>query len=164
MSGMDLSHVTPVRAFAVLHWLLLDGQRPRNNRNSLLVSSSQRFCSDTSRCVQLVPQIIKNYRRHGTDGLSALMMFSWAIAGVPFGIYTIAQYLNIPLQLQPQLFLVLALVTWAQCMYYDYGWSLRKCIFAVIGTSVVFGGIEVGAIMGIRVPRPLRECLMVGTD
>jgi len=49
-------------------------------------------------------------------------------------------------------------------MYYDYGWSLRKCIFAVVGTSVVFGGIEVGAIMGIRVPRPLRECLMVGTD
>ena len=79
------------------------------------------------------------------------MMFSWAVAGVPFGIYTIAQYLNIPLQLQPQLFLVLALVTWAQCMYYDNGWSLKKCIFAVVGTSVLFGGIEVGVIMGIRV-------------
>ena len=103
------------------------------------------------RCVQLVPQIIKNYRRRGTDGLSAVMMFSWAIAAVPFGIYNIAQYLNIPLQLQPQLFLILCLITWAQCMYYDHNWSRRKCILVVTVICLVFGGIEVGAIFGIRV-------------
>jgi uncharacterized protein with PQ loop repeat len=99
----------------------------------------------------LVPQITKNYRRHGTDGLSAVMMLSWAIAAVPFGIYTIAQYLNIPLQLQPQLFLVLCLITWGQCMYYDRGWSLRKCIIVITALSLLSGGIEVGVIFGIRV-------------
>lgn len=83
--------------------------------------------------------------------MSAVMMFSWAIAAVPFGIYTIAQYLNVPLQLQPQLFLILCLITWAQCMYYDRNWSLRKCILVVTVICLVFGGIEAGAIFGIRV-------------
>jgi uncharacterized protein with PQ loop repeat len=106
------------------------------------------------RCIQLVPQIVKNYRRHGTDGLSAVMMFSWAIAAVPFGIYTIAQYLNIPLQVQPQLFLLLCLTCWAQCMYYDRHWSLKKCLFVGTAIGVIFGGIEAGVIFGIRVGEP----------
>jgi 4-amino-4-deoxy-L-arabinose transferase-like glycosyltransferase len=79
------------------------------------------------------------------------MMFSWAVAAVPFGIYTIAQYLNIPLQLQPQLFLLLALITWGQCMHYDKNWSLKKCILVIVSLCIVFGGIEVGVIFGIRV-------------
>jgi hypothetical protein len=79
------------------------------------------------------------------------MMFAWAVAGVPFGIYTISQSLNIPLQLQPQLFLVLAMVTWAQCMYYDYAWSIKKCILVVTAICALFAGIETGAILGIRV-------------
>ena len=103
------------------------------------------------RCVQLVPQIIKNYRRHGTDGLSAVMMFSWAIAAVPFGIYCIAQYLNIPLQIQPQLFLILCLATWGQCMYYDRHWTLRKCLIVILTICVLFAAIQVGVIFGIRV-------------
>lgn len=78
-------------------------------------------------------------------------MFLWAIAAVPFGIYTIAQYLNIPLQLQPQLFLLLALITWGQCMYYDRHWSLKKCLSVIVSLCIVFGGIEVGVIFGIRV-------------
>lgn len=109
------------------------------------------------RCLQLVPQIIKNYRRHGTDGLSAAMMFSWCISAVPFGIYAISQYLNIPLQLQPQLFLLLALITWAQIMYYDRHWSLKKCLSVVMAICVLFGGIEAGVIFGIRVP--WRRCV-----
>ena len=104
-----------------------------------------------NRCIQLVPQIIKNYRRHGTDGLSAIMMMAWAIAAVPFGIYTISQYLNIPLQLQPQLFLLLCMVTWSQCMYYDSHWSLTKCVVVSGVILAVFGGIEAGAIFAIRV-------------
>jgi len=111
--------------------------------------------SNLYRCVQLVPQIIKNYRRHGTDGLSAVMMFSWAIAAVPFGIYCIAQYLNIPLQMQPQLFLILCLTTWGQCMYYDHAWSLRKCIIVILALCVLFAGIQVGVIFGIRVTRAI---------
>src|SRR5271154_2175509 len=113
------------------------------------------------RCVQLVPQIIKNYRRHGTDGLSAVMMLCWAIAAVPFGIYTIAQYLNIPLQLQPQLFLLLCLVCWGQCMYYDQKWSLKKCVIVIVLLCVTFGGIEAGIIFGIRVTLPLYSSLLL---
>jgi hypothetical protein len=75
----------------------------------------------------------------------------WAVAGVPFGIYTISQSLNIPLQIQPQLFLLLALITWGQCKYYDDGWSLRKTTLVIGGICVLFAGIEVGAIIGIRV-------------
>lgn len=81
------------------------------------------------------------------------MMFSWAVAAVPFGIYNIAQYLNIPLQLQPQLFLLLCLITWGQCMYYDRRWSLKQCIIVNVLICIVFGGIEVGVILGIRVSR-----------
>jgi hypothetical protein len=79
------------------------------------------------------------------------MMMCWAVAGVPFGIYTISQSLNIPLQIQPQLFLLLALVTWGQCKYYDDGWLLRKTIVVIGGICALFAGIEVGAIIGIRV-------------
>jgi hypothetical protein len=81
------------------------------------------------------------------------MMFSWAIAAVPFGIYTIAQHLNIPLELQPQLFLLLCLICWAQCMYYDTHWSLKKCLLVVTALCILFGGIEVGVIFAIRVFR-----------
>jgi hypothetical protein len=79
------------------------------------------------------------------------MMFSWAIAAVPFGIYCIAQYLNIPLQLQPQLFLLLCLMTWGQCMYYDRHWSLKKCIAVITALCILFAGIQVGVIFAIRV-------------
>lgn len=151
MAASDLSHVTPV-------WQLHNhsnggsgGQCSWNHRHGSLVFIRSSNKSDRPRCIQLVPQIIKNYRRHGTDGLSAVMMFSWAIAGVPFGIYTIAQSLNIPLQIQPNLFVILALICCAQCMYYDRDWSLKKCIWAVTATSVIFGGIEAGIILGIRV-------------
>ena len=79
-------------------------------------------------------------------------MVSWAIAAVPFGIYTIAQYLNIPLQLQPQLFLLLCLICWAQCMYYDRHWSLKKCLLVVTTICIFCSGIQVGVVFGIRVP------------
>jgi hypothetical protein len=78
-------------------------------------------------------------------------MFCWAIAAVPFGIYCISQYLNIPLQVQPQLFLLLCVICWLQCMHYDQGWSMRKCILAMIALCVVFGGIQAGVIFAIRV-------------
>jgi hypothetical protein len=38
--------------------------------------------------------------------------------GVPFGVYAIAQNFNIPLQIQPQMFMSLCLVSWAQILVY----------------------------------------------
>lgn len=46
------------------------------------------------------------------------MMLLWAFAGIPLGVYTIAQNLNVALQVQPQLLTFLSLVTWGQCLYY----------------------------------------------
>jgi uncharacterized protein with PQ loop repeat len=70
-------------------------------------------------CVQLVPQIWRNYRTKSTEGLPESMMLLWSISGVPFGVYAIAQQFNIPLIVQPQCFCVLCGVGWAQCLIYS---------------------------------------------
>jgi hypothetical protein len=69
--------------------------------------------------LQLIPQIIINYRRHNTIGLQRLMMLLWACAGVSLGAYNIASNFNIALQIQPQILTVLSLITWIQCYHYD---------------------------------------------
>lgn len=69
--------------------------------------------------VQLIPQIIINYRRHNTIGLQRSMMLLWACAGVPLGAYNIVGNFNIALQIQPQILTLLSLGTWIQCYYYD---------------------------------------------
>jgi hypothetical protein len=38
--------------------------------------------------------------------------------GVPFGVYAIAQNFNIPIQVQPQIFMTLCLISWAQTLRY----------------------------------------------
>lgn len=69
--------------------------------------------------VQLVPQIVINYRRHNAIGLQPTMMMLWAWAGVPLGVYNIVEEFNIALRIQPQILIVLSLVTWIQCYYYE---------------------------------------------
>lgn len=68
---------------------------------------------------QLIPQIVVNYRRHNATGLQPTMMMLWAWAGVPLGVYNIAEDYNIALRIQPQILTVLSLVTWIQCYYYE---------------------------------------------
>lgn len=70
-------------------------------------------------CIQLIPQIIVNYLRHTTAGLQPLMLLLWSIGAVIMGIYNVSRNLNIPLQLQPQIFLLLCFITWGQCLYYE---------------------------------------------
>ncbi|KAK3080433.1 hypothetical protein LTS18_001435, partial [Coniosporium uncinatum] len=69
-------------------------------------------------CIQLCPQIWTNFRTKSTVGLPSTMMLMWAWCGLPFGVYAILQNLNIPLQVQPQCFCTLCMVTWGQCMVY----------------------------------------------
>lgn len=69
-------------------------------------------------CIQLVPQIWRNYRVKNTEGLPESMMLLWSISSVPFGAYAIAQQFNIPLIVQPQCFGILCGVSWAQCLIY----------------------------------------------
>ncbi|GAO50407.1 hypothetical protein G7K_4533-t1 [Saitoella complicata NRRL Y-17804] len=103
-------------------------------------------------CVQLVPQIWTNWRRKSTTGLSPWMLMLWAVAAPPYGIYAIVQQLNIPLQIQPQLFGILSLITWAQCLHYENKVAAWNCWVYTIVLSVLFGGIEAGCIVGLRIP------------
>ncbi|KAK4448634.1 PQ loop repeat protein [Podospora aff. communis PSN243] len=69
--------------------------------------------------IQLIPQIIVNYRRHHATGLQPSMMMLWAWAGVPLGVYNIVSEFNIALRIQPQILTALSLITWIQCYYYQ---------------------------------------------
>ncbi|KAG2416052.1 hypothetical protein HFD88_007244 [Aspergillus terreus] len=100
--------------------------------------------------VQLIPQIVINYRRHDTEGLQASMMLLWAAAGVPLGVYNITEELNIALRIQAQILTVLSLVTWAQCLYYGKKYSITRCVTAVTLLMCLFGGIEVALIFALR--------------
>jgi hypothetical protein len=98
------------------------------------------------------------------------MMLLWSFAGIPLGVYTIAQDLNIALQIQPQLLTALSLITWGQCLYYKkVRWArasidrveavvltgqkfpLMKVIQVLTGMAVFLAGLEVGLIFALKV-------------
>ncbi|KAK6525873.1 hypothetical protein TWF281_010917 [Arthrobotrys megalospora] len=103
--------------------------------------------------IQLIPQIVINYRRHHTTGLQPSMMLLWAFAGVPLGIYNIVSGFNIALQIQPQILTLLSLVTWAQCLYYSSKWNVQKCVVVTSAVGAILGGIEAGLIFALRIPK-----------
>ncbi|TKA27056.1 hypothetical protein B0A50_05247 [Salinomyces thailandicus] len=100
--------------------------------------------------VQLIPQIIFNWRRHSAEGLSSSFMMFWAWAGVPLGVYNIVSGFNIALQVQPQILTTLSLITWIQCYYYQHQWSFFKASVLVIPVAAMMGGIEAGLVFALR--------------
>ncbi|KAL6815970.1 PQ loop repeat domain-containing protein [Trichoderma sp. SZMC 28013] len=100
--------------------------------------------------VQLIPQIIINYRRHNTIGLQPSMMMLWACAGVPLGVYNITKEFNIALRIQPQILTLLSLITWAQCRYYDKKWPISRCLLVTIPIALLMAGIQIGLIFALR--------------
>ncbi|CAG9944962.1 unnamed protein product [Clonostachys rosea f. rosea IK726] len=103
--------------------------------------------------IQLLPQIIKNYRNHSTQGLHPLMYLSWAAAGIPLGTYNVVQNLNVALQVQPHILIFLSLVTWAQIKYYSDQWPLVKILIGVVASGVGIGGVEAGLYFALRLAR-----------
>ncbi|PGH23741.1 hypothetical protein AJ80_02170 [Polytolypa hystricis UAMH7299] len=103
--------------------------------------------------IQLIPQIIVNYRRHHTKGLQSSMMMLWATAGVPLGVYNIVEDFNLALKIQPQILTALSLLTWAQCMYYAKCWAVRKCFAATATLAVILGGIQAALIFALRIAK-----------
>lgn len=101
-------------------------------------------------CIQLVPQIWYNWKQKKTDGLPGLMMFLWAIAAVPFGVYAVVQNFNIPIQIQPQVFCALALVSWVQILIYHNKWTTSKASFVGTAVGVLFGGVQALLILTLR--------------
>jgi UDP-N-acetylmuramyl pentapeptide phosphotransferase/UDP-N-acetylglucosamine-1-phosphate transferase len=71
-------------------------------------------------------------------------MFIWSAAGVPLGVYTIVQNINIPIILQPQLFGFLAGVSWIQCLYYGNKKPLAFCLVLFAVYLLIYGGLVVG--------------------
>ncbi|EAL91758.1 PQ-loop repeat-containing protein [Aspergillus fumigatus Af293] len=118
-------------------------------------------------CIQLIPQIWYNWRQKKTDGLPPSMMFLWAsctlhlnsasrsahgsILDSPEMLTFVLQKVNIPLQIQPQIFGFFSLVSWGQVLYYNHNYSQAKAISLVIGTAALFGGLEALLILTLRV-------------
>ncbi|KAK3363582.1 hypothetical protein B0T25DRAFT_48562 [Lasiosphaeria hispida] len=115
-------------------------------------SSGQRTGHNWHRlwCVQLIPQVWTNWRTKKTDGLPGTMMFLWALCGVPFGVYAVVQNFNIPLQIQPQVFLVLCLVGWVQTLMYHENWATWKASLLGAAMVVIFGGVEAALILTLK--------------
>lgn len=78
------------------------------------------------------------------------MYLSWALAGIPLGVYNTVQNLNIALQVQPNILIFLSLVTWGQCKYYGDEWRLKRILPAAVGVAVVVGGIEASLFFALR--------------
>ena len=100
--------------------------------------------------IQLLPQIIVNYRRHHTIGLQPSMMLLWAIAGVPLGVYNIVSHFNIALLVQPQILTTLSLITWTQCYYYSKRWSIPKCLGLIAIIGFLMGAVEVALVFALK--------------
>lgn len=103
-------------------------------------------------CIQLLPQIWHNHTHKSTEGLPGIMMFLWALSGIPTGVYCVVQNFNLPLQVQPQIFMVLTLICWAQTLVYHNRWSTLKAGIVGTCTALVFGGLEVALILALKIP------------
>ena len=102
-------------------------------------------------CIQLTPQIWRNYRSKDCTGFPALMMFFWAISGVPFSIYFIGTDSSIPLRVQPQLFTFFCTISWGQTLYYPpVRLPIKRLVIYVVAFCVVSIGLEVGLILWLR--------------
>lgn len=96
-------------------------------------------------CIQLIPQIIQNFRYKNCVGLPPLMMFLWAACGVPFAIYFISTRANLAVQVQPCLFLFFCSITWIQTLYYP---PIKMNRLKIVMIAVSFLLIGVGMIIG----------------
>ncbi|TXT07129.1 hypothetical protein VHUM_03299 [Vanrija humicola] len=113
--------------------------------------------------VQVIPQIIKSHQTKSTEGLSPHLMLIWATACLFEGAYLVAMRSSLPLQLQPQCFGLLGAVSWAQCLYYSYGFSKRKAITYLVSFWAIFAGFEAASVFtlwhlqakGITWPLPM---------
>ncbi|KAJ7124427.1 PQ loop repeat-domain-containing protein [Mycena epipterygia] len=99
---------------------------------------------------QLLPQVWKSWREKSTAGLSPWLVLMWGIAAGFLGAYTLLLDLNIPLILQPQLFGLLALVSWGQCQYYNFKRSRAAATAMALGVMLLVGGFEAGMVFAVR--------------
>ncbi|VDB99899.1 unnamed protein product [Peniophora sp. CBMAI 1063] len=102
--------------------------------------------------VQLIPQVWKNWRSKSTEGLSPSLVLIWGLSGIPLGAYSVLQNLNVPLIIQPQLFGVLCILSWTQCMYYGSQKPLGWCAAFLIVLLTIYAVLELGLIYAVLEP------------
>lgn len=100
--------------------------------------------------IQLIPQIYLNWKRKSGDGLQPSMMIAWSLAGLPLGIHNILSHQPIALQVQAEILTSLSLFTWAQVMFYDHKWSIKKCVSLLSILAISFAAIQCAFIFGFR--------------
>ncbi|KAK7530503.1 PQ loop repeat-domain-containing protein [Phyllosticta citricarpa] len=100
--------------------------------------------------IQLIPQIVINYRRHHAIGLQPGMMVLWAWAGVPLGAYNIVRNFNVALQVQPQILTALSLLTWGQCVYYQKKKTVYQTLLLSLPLALIMGGTQAAIILLLR--------------
>lgn len=102
-------------------------------------------------CVQLIPQIITNYRMKDCTGLPPLMMFLWVISGIPFGIYFCIMNTEIIFQIQPHLFMFFCSISFIQTIYYPPVKLPKWKILVIVISLVIFDlGTELGFILWLK--------------
>lgn len=55
------------------------------------------------------------------------------------------------IKVQPQVFMVLCVISWTQSLVYFHKWKPWKAMLLGLATLAVFGGVEVALILTIRV-------------
>ncbi|CAB4253049.1 similar to Saccharomyces cerevisiae YDR090C Putative protein of unknown function [Maudiozyma barnettii] len=102
-------------------------------------------------CVQLIPQIISNYRKKDCTGLPPLMMFLWVVSGIPFGIYFCIMNTEIIFQIQPHLFMFFCSISFFQTIYYPPVKLPKWKILAIAGSLLVVDlATELGFILWLK--------------
>ncbi|KAJ2970734.1 hypothetical protein NUW58_g9607 [Xylaria curta] len=61
-----------------------------------------------------------------------------------------AMNFNIPIQVQPQVFMLLCLVNWGQILLYSHKWPLWRVLAVTTGTAAIFAGVEAALILTLR--------------
>lgn len=102
-------------------------------------------------CIQLIPQVLRNWYVRDCEGVPPLMFFLFATSGVPFAIYFVDQTANTAIMVQPHLFMFFSLVGFWQSLYYPpLNWPLRRSWLVLLALVAVCAGVEAGCIVPLR--------------
>lgn len=86
----------------------------------------------------------------------------WALSGIPFALYALLQNLNLPLQIQPQIFTLLSLVTFAQVLHYTHHYRPVTAILIILTLAAGFAALETGLILHLRPRYNAKSVLVIG--
>lgn len=103
-------------------------------------------------CVQLIPQIIHNYRTKNTEGFPELMVVLWCLCAPFFAVFVVVEEASIPIMLQPHLFGLFCTVVYVQVMHYPPISRPKRQIILRAGSFLLFWTcLEVGCVPPLRI-------------